>query len=239
MSTVRCSRSYHNSKVDFFPVFAGGVRDGIFDNPQTFATPPFTFIDFNNLLDNYNNKRYLYEQGGKSQRGPYRDAKAALMAKLDELANYVDGVANGNANIITLAGFVATKQSRSKSVRPDEPTGVVLTRGKKGILIAECDPQDQSVHFGCILTAHKPLPSSVILTKNGQLQIIEDVNDADSKNAQLEAANIMVTALIDLKPQRKKEFTNLKPGVTYFVVYYASNSAGVSPFSLTVSIMCA
>lgn len=238
MSKIRCSFSFHTSKVDYFPVFAGGVRDGIFGNPQTFAMPPLALPGFQARLDNYNNKRYAYEQGGMAQRGPYREAKADLMEALDTLVPYVDSVADGNVNIVTLAGYVPTKGGKSKAVKPDDPTGVQLTRGAKGVLLAECDNQNKQAHFGCILTANNPLPDNIILNDSGQLQILDE-QEGNNKEVQLAAASIMVTALLDLNPGRKKQFINLQPGVTYYVVFYASNSAGVSGFSGTVSIMCA
>jgi len=238
MSGIRCSHYFHSIKVNDFPVFAGGVRDGIYNNAITFVNPPISQVDFQALLDSYNNTRYAYEQGGIAQRGPYRDAKIALMKALDELADYVDGIADGNANIITLAGYVPTKSSRSATPEPADPIGISLKRASSGVLLAECATQDNTVSYGCILTANYPLEGNVIMNEKGQLLFLDDSDPKNPNESAITPLQIMIQGVFDCNPGRKKEFKNLNPGTTYYVVFYAANSAGVSEFSKTVSLMC-
>ena len=237
-NNVRCSLNFHAIKVNDFPVFAGGVRDGIYGNSATFTEPPIDQAAFQLLLDAYNNTRYAYEQGGLAQRGPYREAKTALTNTLDVFAYYVNGIANGNENFITLAGYVPTKGSRSEAPEPEVPTGVVLKRGSKGVLLAECAKQDNAVSYGCILIADVPLPDTLIMTDNGQLQYVGDFDPTNASNAEASDHYSYARSIVDCNPSRKKTFINLKSGTTYYAVFYAANAAGVSQFSQTVHLMC-
>ena len=54
----------------------------------------------------------------------------------------------------------------------------------------------------------------------------------------MESGSELTGFQIDLTSQREKHFTGLKPGSTYYFYYYVVNSAGVSPLSTVVSIMC-
>jgi len=231
--------SYHSIRVNDFPVFAGGVRDGIYGNPVPFATPPITDIAFQALLDDYNNKRYAYEKGGSAQKGPYLDAKENLMEALDTTAEYVDEVADGEVNVILLSGFVPTKGNRSDAPAPDQPTDVKVKRGKaSGILLVECAAQSNAVSYGCIMTANEPLPPNVVMNEGGQM-VFADEDAPENGGGEPITNTSLVQGVIDFNPGRRKKFQNLTPGTTYYFTFYAANATGVSPFSTPVSLMCA
>ena len=44
-----------------------------------------------------------------------------------------------------------------------------------------------------------------------------------------------IGAILDLTKGRKKKFSNLQVGVTYYVYFWAMNAGGVSPLSDAVS----
>lgn len=238
MSNVRCLLSYHKSKVNALPIFAVGVRDGVYQNPNPFATVPILEAEFQGLITEYNNKRGAYEQGGLAQKGPYLNARESLLAALDQLAAYVDSVAQGNEAVILLAGFVPSKGNRSGAPAPVQPTGVLVKRGEaSGVLLAECANQDAAINYGCIVTKNEPLPDTVVLNDNGQLVV--------NATAQLPAGGGTATGMgsaigiFDLNPSRKKRFANLTPGAMYYFVFFAANATGVSDLSDPVGIMCA
>lgn len=233
MRKVVCSLGYHSSKVNDLPVFAGGVRDGIYGNAVEFATPPIAQVDFQKDIDQYNDTRYAYEQGGLAQKGPYLEAKSKLMGSLDTMASYVSTLANSNANIITLAGFVPTKSNRSGAPKPVTPTDVQLKRGASGQLLAECARQNIVLNYGCILTPEAPLPYNVIINDGGQLVYEPEVEASNGA-----AANAAYRVYIDLNPTRKKLFQNLTPGIKYYVTFFAANSTGVSSLSPSVALIC-
>ena len=237
MSTIRCLLSYHKKKVNDLPVFATGVRDGVYRNPDIFSTPPIDETEFNKLISNYNNARGAYEQGGLAQKGPYLEARIKLLAGLDTMSDYVNTVAQGSESIILQSGFVPSKGNRSEAPRPLQPTGVSVKRGTaSGVLLAECANQDVAINYGCIMTVGQPLPSNVKLNSGGQLVFSDGGTAPLSSKEALSTSSL--SGILDLNPGRRKRFENLTPGTVYYFVFYAANASGVSEFSNSVSIMC-
>lgn len=228
MRTVRVSLQYHYLRVNDFPIFAVGVRDGIYGNATVFATPPILQADLQTLIDTYNTARAAYENGGTAQKGPYLAAKTALNGGLDQLAEYVDSVALGDGNIIMLSGFVPTKSTTSDAPVPVQLTDVRVSRGSTGEVMVECEKLDGASNYACIMTEGTPLPSGVVLNAKGQLVFL--VGDVPGAAA---------SSVIDFNPTRRKLFIGLTPGSLYYFVMFASNASGVGPLSASVSIMCA
>ncbi|MCF8276531.1 MAG: fibronectin type III domain-containing protein [Flavobacteriales bacterium] len=231
MKKIRCSLAYHRMPIGSFGDFAGGVRDGIYGNATEFDTPPLDQAAYQSILSDYLNKRYAYKQGGNAQIGPYQAALEKLLSTLDSLAEYVDSVASEDENIILLSGFVPTKASNSKVPKPGQATGVTITRGSTGVLRAECDNQNVGIYYGCIVTMGAPLPTSMYIDKYGQFRVL--VNETDDAPAQ-----VLLGSIIDLNMNRRKEFSGLTPGVTYYFAFYVVNAQGVGSLSTPASLMC-
>lgn len=238
MSKIRCSLSFHKLRLNEIPTFAGGVRDGVYGNPTPFTTPPMLQPDFQKLITDYQNTRDAYKQGGLAQKGPFLTAKELLIEGLDKMAEYVDSIAKGNANTVTLAGYVPTKSTTSDQPSPDDPTGILVSHGSKGVILAECEKQAQATGYGCIMTVGEPLPSNVVINGIGQLLISNSGNTGGADHTAVSNSDDMVKGTIDLNPNRKKRFLNLIPGLTYHFVFYAYNAQGVSGLSASASIMC-
>lgn len=242
---IHCSLSYHKSKVEELPIFAIGVRDGIYDNATFFVTPPMAQAVFEALIQDYSDKRSAYENGGSAQKGPYQHAKQLLMNGLDTQADYVNGVANGDENLILLAGFVPTKGYRSSAPSPVQPTGVVLKRPGTGVITAECANQKVATNYICIVTINNPLPSNVKLNDSGQLVYTDDKGTAPASNTSessgapvATSTSGVISAYIDFSPGRRKEFKGLQLGSRYYFSFIAANAQGVSTMSDAVSIIC-
>ena len=236
MRRIKCSLSFHNYRLDTIPVFAGGVRDGIFGNNLVFATPPIGLPDVQLLIDTYLNTRYAYKQGGLAQKGPFLTAKDALMEGLDSLAEYVNTVSDGDPNIITLSGFVPTKGSVSDAPPPATPTDIKITRGEdSGELLAECNKISYAVSYVCIMTVNEPLPPDISINAAGQLYIN---GGPDGGQAEASAAPPTLAAIMDFNTSRKKKFVNLQPGTIYYFAFFAVNAAGVSALSNSEKLMC-
>jgi len=229
MKKIRCSIAYHRIGVTQLDGFALGVRDGIYGNAATFATPPLTLAEFELLITDQSNTRAAYENGGSAQKGPYQAARQALMVGLDTLSNYVNTVADGDENIVLLSGFVPTKGSSSKIPKPVEVTGVTIKRGSKGEFFAECDTQAGVVSYGCIVSAGQPLSSEIEINEGGQLTVPKSEPTEGKAEGDI----------FDFGIKRRKTFINLTPGITYYFVFYAANAEGVGPLSRPVSLMCA
>lgn len=232
---AHCSLSYHNIDVDVLDVFAVGIRDGIYNNTGIFATPPLTQVQFQVFIDNYINTRGAYKQGGLAQKGPFQEAKNALMGTLDDYAVYVDSIALGNVNTITTAGFVPTKTGSTEHNPPGQPQQVKVERGVSGQILTECAVVPGAEFYGCIMFTGFPWPTDrLTLNEVGQLVIREDVVPEAGVAAMLGE----IVSVFDVNKSRKKKFSGLKPGTTYYFYYYAVNASGVSPISIGENLMC-
>lgn len=232
-STVHCSRSYHKTPVDELDAFAEGVRQGIFENPTLFPTPPVPEPAMVVLISTYVTNRAAYKQGGSAQKGPFLASKTALIDALDLTATYVDDVADGDANVITEAGFVPTKAGASEGHTPAQPGIPEITRGAAGELMAECPKVDGALYYGCIAVP-KPLPPDVGITGLGQIVM----RDQEPESGGATEPTGEISFIHDLNKTRKKKFLGLTSGVTYHFYFYAGNATGVSQLSDGRSLLC-
>lgn len=231
---VRSSFAYRRIKPDLLTNFAVGVRDGIFNNPTIYTMPPISIATLQGLIDAYTNARAAYKQGGLAQKGDYELAKKALTDALDQLALYVNGVALGNAALITEAGFVPTKGNLTPITKPNQPTGVTLTRGLPGELYADCEATTGVDSYGGLLIANEPIPEGMGINELGQIVIVEDAPDPNPNPTPVPTPG-SVRYIQDLNKNRRKKFTGLQIGTTYYLYMWAMNAGGVSPLSAVVS----
>lgn len=227
---IRCRRSYHYLIYDAINDFAVGVADGIYGNPATFMTPGITEADFRALILDFVNKKGSYESGNVP-RTVFITAKDNLMAALDTNADYVDSVAQGNENIVTLGGYEATKGNSSKVNPPVQPTNIVIKRGISGELLAECIKMDKVVYYGAILVADNPLPDYISINAAGQV-VVTDSGSAPTPPSPTPGPTPGSSYyVLDFNKSRKKKFTNLTKGRMYYIYFYAGNAGGISPLS--------
>lgn len=225
MAKIRCKLSYHELIGEDLTNFSVGVRNGIYDHNPPFTTPPMTQADFQEFIDAFVNENAKFE-GHTATKAEMEEKRTDLMEALDTLSNYVNTVANGDAEIIELAGFLATKGSSSKKNKPVQPVGVTLKRGISRQLIADCPVVENAENYGTLLVADNPLPATIVINNGGQI-IYENTGTTPSSGA--------ISFIVDLTKGRKKTFNNLAIGTTYYVYYWAANAGGVSVLSAAVS----
>jgi hypothetical protein len=228
MAKIKCKRSvYLTAKAGKLNVDASNVKQGMFVlHPLVFPTPPISEAILMALIITYNDAYSAYEKGGANQKGAYEAAKTALLNALDQLAIYVDSVADGDPNIITNAGFVATKGIYSKAPAPTQLLNIRLTRGAAGELFAWCEQQDYVDTYLCVLTAMAPLPPSMVINAGGQLFMGNS------------AGTMPHSGFIDMNKNRRKKFVGLNSGMIYYVTFIAVNAQGVSQMSVPVALLC-
>ncbi len=232
MTLIRCRVSYHSIKLTALAPFALGVRDGIYNNNPPFTLPPLTQLIFEGLVTDYSNKYAAYKAHTET-KAEMEIAKGYLMTGLDTMSNYVNTVANGDANIIAQAGFVPTKGSASQQNPPVEPTGVTLNRLGAGELVSDCPVVEGAEFYGAVLT-QSPIPASIIMV-NGQI-VLNDSGVTPSTTP-IPGPSPSAIGIIDFNKSRRKIFIGLTPGITYYIYYWAGNTAGVSSLSQVVSFM--
>jgi hypothetical protein len=204
------------------------VKNCLYQHGDIFTAPPVDADELEALSTDYDDTYVRYKRGGSNAKGSFLKANDALFSAIDQLANYVNAVANGKLHIILLSGFVPTDTTSTRLKRPKTPENIKLKRLSSGQIQAICDHQDIAESYGCIITAGAPLPPTVHITMGNKLSL---------PLADLAALNI-VHIEFDLGRGRKKLFSGLTPAVTYYFTFYAVNASGASSLSTVVSIMC-
>jgi hypothetical protein len=241
MSVIRCLLTFKKLRQADLPIFAVGVKDGVYGNATVFPAPPIMATDFEILIANYTNKLGLLKTGGSAQRPGFEAAKTALTDGLVNTASYVDTLVNGDENIVILAGYKPSKPYSSDVAKPTKLNGATLKRDdqESGKLIAECATQNGVNAYVCIITEGAPAPSNINITSAGQLILQGDSNPLPptSSTDGSDATNPIMAAF-DFNQNRRKEFTELTPLKTYYAVFFAINAGGVGPFSDPASVVC-
>lgn len=221
MKTITCRLEYHRYGTTAIDTFSNEVKNGIFNNPTVFVSPPVTEADVTAQQNAFNNAAAEYVQYGITKKVAFVEAKTSLMNTLDKLATYVDSLAQGNISIIALAGFVPT----SDTVQSTEPLSkieafeVSLSKSSGEILVDIPAYANQvNVNYNCICVEDAPLQAPALY--NGQ--IVLHATDP--------------TVRQDFNKSRKKIFAGLTPGKKYFFYVFGANTAGVSPLSNPLSI---
>ena len=232
MRDLRCKLDYHYLSILNVPVFAGGVRTGVYTNTTEFSAPPITEAQLNTLINNYNTAYEEYKNGGKLKKPFFTEAKKALMSGLDSIANYINGLSGLTPEIIEMGGYTPTKTIDSVVNPPAIPQGAILSRGAIGQLFAEVPKVTGAETYGCIVFAGQPIMDSLTFA-NGQFIASQDKDPAAMAG---KGSNVIV--VIDVNKGRKKQFVNLQPGTEYFFYFYATNTGGASQLSEGRSIIC-
>jgi hypothetical protein len=225
MNEIKVARNYyHQLSPNLLGSFSLGVRDGVFVlYPATFPAPPITQPIFEGIIEDFEEKRSAYVNGGAAQKGPYTTAMDLLMTTLDDFADMVDGIPNLTVAIVTQGGFTATKETDSVHQVPDASTATVTLKrsGSTGVLLSECSVVEQAEFYHTILST--------------QLMPLTHIDN--SKQLVIGAGETFI--LIDSSKGRKKTYEGLTPGQTYYVYYFIGNARGVSQLAEVKSIMCA
>ncbi len=232
MSKIRCRvTSFHNVRIGQLSPLAVAVKNGVYTHATLFPLPPITAIVFQGFIDSYVTTYGIYEDGGSAQQGAYRTAETNLTNAMDTMAIYVDSVANGDANIITTAGFVPTKGTASPVPAPVILENIELTRGNTGQLLAESEKQEGVDVYICLLTPNEPPPANMKIV-GGQL-VLENDNGTTTP-----LTTAVPAAVLDFNKSRKKKFIGLTPGTMYYFTFFGINAQGVGDFSVPVGILC-
>lgn len=233
MTSVKCRMNYHAMTIFNVPVFAGGVKTGVYTNTTEFPAPPITEAQLTTLINNYNTTYEEYKNGGKLKKPFFTEAKKALMNGLDDIANYINNLSGLTPEIFEMGGYVPTKTVATGGNAPATPQGAILNRGSIGQLFAEVLKVKDAESYGCLVFVGQPLPADYLTFTKGQL-IASKGTGADA----MAASGSNVVVIIDVTKGRKKQFINLQPGVEYFFYFYAVNANGVSQLSEVRSIVC-
>lgn len=220
MAKSHCSLKYHELPDTELDEFATGVKIGIAGHSALFPAPPVSASALATLINTFTATYEAWKRGGIDQKPAFLTAKRELTAALDDTSDYVNIVADGNEGTITAGGFTPTKITDAPSHIPETPQNVKATRpGGAGVIETDCQTSEGATAYGVIMSEGAPLVNPRIV------------------DGQIKFENTLPNMRFDINKTRKKTFHSLTPGVTYYIYYYASNPAGVSPLSDPKRIM--
>ena len=224
--TPHCSLSYHQFNPTDLENFGHHVSTGIYTSTPPFTSPPDTQVIFDGLVSVFHDTYIAYKNGGKDQKGAYMTAHTNLMEALDATAHYVDELPGVNEDMITRAGYTPTKTGDTKAVVPDTPEVEKIDRPAKGTLEPSCKAVHGAEFYGCIILEH---PWSEGLGFFAGQVVISNGSDPIPP---------AISVRLVVTKGRKKTVPDLISGKEYWIYFYAGNSAGISPLSDGVSIVC-
>ncbi len=219
MKKINCLVSYRGFTNVTLPKFITLIEGGLYANPQIFVTPPVPLDEFKVVELNYINAVSKYDVAPKIEKTNMLIAKEKMIGVLDNLRVYVNGVANGNADIITLSGFTPSKAAAQKSKPLDRYGDFDLKLGdNSGELKAKITayPLDKNVKYMMLCTKQDQLPENFIVNGVFDFSVVPDAKFA-------------------LNNGRIKLFTNLEAGTVYYFYLFISNTVSISPPSLPKS----
>ena len=120
MSAV-CGLEYHEDKGDVLAARMEATRVGIKNAPALmFVTPPFTDAEYSTQELALTTTYSAFSRGGEAQKAAYETQRDESILMMDTTAEYVDGVAKGNVNIIGQAAFKPVNNGRTAAIKPSQ-----------------------------------------------------------------------------------------------------------------------
>jgi len=127
MKYQRAKSSFFRSKDAHLLVQANAILHGL-TGSSVFPSPRPTLAELKAAIHDYESKLYKAQQGGLLQREAKRESKRKLATTLQELAFYVNRVADGDLTLLYSSGFPVFT-GRKKGFVPDTPGRPVLKDG--------------------------------------------------------------------------------------------------------------
>ena len=174
--------------------------------PLFTGTQPLTPVALQTLITNFTGAKSAAKSGGKLAQPAYITATAALIEGLVLFAHYVSKIANGDILILALTPLPTTakKDFASLILAGALAAGLISKKGMIGQFITNCISFGPKVGYFAIICEGGVLPAGVTLDRNGQLKI---------------PLGCTMNIFCSSTSSKKKTFSNLTPGVTYFVYY--------------------
>lgn len=221
---IICSREYHKGTIIEVQDLITEVSTGILAYPLKFPNTPFTKVESDAVVSEFISCKNAFHNGGKAQEPAWNKAFADGIEFLDKTAEFVDGVAKGDADTITLSGH---KPIHVHGRVPAQIPGEVLVithikESSRGQIIVESELMGDNVHYGCIMVQGMALPAGFSIDDKGLIIFPP------------------CTAKIyhSVSNQKRKSFDGLVTGVDYYIYFYVVNSAGAGHLSTALVINC-
>ncbi len=216
MKKIRCRLEYRKMSNQKLIVLCISVANGIYNDTAQFASPIVTQAVFTTTFTRYAEAAARYENAPRIEKTAMLEARKEMIDVLDRLTVYVDEIANGDASLINLSGFVPTKDSINKSnpLAVSESFEVRRTAnlGEVEVEVHKISGYDAIWYF-VICSSESNLPPNSIV--DGVLNI-NSLGEEDK---------------ICLTKSRIKVFSNLQTGRVYYFYLIGANTVSVSQLS--------
>lgn len=169
-------------------------------------TQPMTPLALQTLITNFTYTQSIASSGGKLASPAYVTATAALKDGISLYGPYVDGIAKGDIVILALTPLPTTakKDFIALILAGALAAGMISKKGMIGQFITNCTSFGAKVGYFAIICEGSVLPAGVTLDRKGQLKI---------------PLGCTMNIFCSSTSSKKKTFSNLTPGVSYFVYY--------------------
>jgi len=181
-----------------------------------FTTPKVPLADIAAAADRLE-KAYTNRKNGQAGKLEYEAALDGLNEKLYSQASYVNGIANGNAIIISSSGFVPSNNERVTATVPTTPNSPKLKTEAGGILHIAVDKVAGADSYLYVLF------------------LGDDTFNIGVQDDYIMMPSTTIKTIIIPDGGMREDIRGLLPGTKVHVQVLAQNTAGKSPFSALVS----
>lgn len=139
MATVKVALGFARLSDGDLDGFADTVWKGLTDYAGDYPTPPVTLVNLLAQLNDFRDKIAAAAVGGKADTAAKDASRQTLLGMLQQLALYVEMMANGDREMLLRSGFQARSTERQR-LPLEKPTGVTITNDGEGVLNVQVDP---------------------------------------------------------------------------------------------------
>lgn len=216
MTKVRCLLTYRSLSNKNLIQFCSLVASGVYTNTSVFTAPTVPVDDFNTNLTKFSEAVAKYDNAPKIEKTNMLNARSTMLGTVDKLREYVDSTAHGDASIIILAAYTPSKATSEKSKPVELTNDFALKRtdisGQAEVIIDYKGTGTPQWYF-VICSTEATLPNTLV------------------ENGVLNFGALPDGVFVDVNKSRRKLFTNLSSGVTYYFYALVANTINVSLLS--------
>ncbi len=187
---------------------------------------PLTPAELQTLISNFTSTKALASSGGKLAKPAYTAATKALKDGIVLFAPYIDEIAKGDIVILALTPLPTTerKDFASLILAGALAVGMISKKGMTGQFFVDCKSYGPKVGYFAIICEGGVMPLGVTLSRTGQLKI---------------PAGCTMNIFTSSTSMKRKKFSNLTPGVAYYVYYVLTYGADTVGFMGTpLEVIC-
>ena len=175
ITKVRVTLSFGGLPDDTFITFATGVHTLLYASP-VYSTPPVSAPSLQAAIEAFSDAKVAQPNSGKAGTALKNVRRAALIALLEQLANYVQGACSNSLPLLLDSGFGATSFNRAQ-VPLAKPAIRRIVPGMSGQSLVTLEPDPNSKVYEVMVAeldesgAPGPYRAAVIRTSSRNIPV--------------------------------------------------------------------